>query len=446
MSATINGAPVTAMVLDGDSMQSAWMDGSMVWSAVRMEDGVSWERYFDKVTSAIPFSEYLSSRDMVTTTPDWTFQGNADRTALFIYPAAPFEGSVNFMSDMEAEPSPEWLLGFGLTEPNDIRAGANEIFYMPVNVGVADETGGMAVVLHISSVDEGVSATLGIRQRDGSMVTSSVEFPVIERDAGAGAAVGEVHLHYVHADRTIRGFADRQEKFAVEVPAGSVSLAQLPCRPAVSVPQVTTTASGGGYISETMPLMTYIAGYTGWAAHDKASQWGLTGEQFVLYDEDTVVTPPEGARWVDIVALGGGGGGSGGGAVSGAGLQGLPGKWTFTTWRSGEAPDRALTVTIGTGGAGSSSSSSAASTPGTATTVTNSEPALDLVAAGGSGVKGAGGSRSPRKPDTYRVFNETFPQPDGNFGAGGAGGQGGILNDNTGGNGYSGAVWLRFRF
>ncbi|MEJ6549819.1 SGNH/GDSL hydrolase family protein [Corynebacterium sp. USCH3] len=33
MSATINGAPVTAMVLDGVPMQSAWMNGAMVWSA-----------------------------------------------------------------------------------------------------------------------------------------------------------------------------------------------------------------------------------------------------------------------------------------------------------------------------------------------------------------------------------------------------------------------------
>lgn len=277
MGATINGKKIAAMHYDGQNIASAWRDGQLVWSANRMEDGISWERYFDRVTSAIEFSEYLSSRDMVTTTQDWSFQGAAKQSALHAYPQSPFDGPVAFMSDAAADPSPEWLLAFGYNSTPGPVGGRSRLWWVGCRVGIVDDAGDMLVGLTIrpdGGDDSDKPALLTVRRTDGSEWSTEVSFPRFTHHIG-NTYLGEVYLRYVHSDRTVYGYIDSDEQFAVELPGDTMNLSRVPVRTGVVVPRIITRPYHLGYDCLTMPQLTYVAGYTGWTAHDRALHWGL---------------------------------------------------------------------------------------------------------------------------------------------------------------------------
>lgn len=179
---------------------------------------------------------------------------------------------------------------------------------------------------------------------------------------------------------------------------------------------------------------------------------------FEVRDSKTVVIPGF-AKYVDVVALGGGSGGvcgNGGNTVAGEG--GKPGEFASICWAA--VPEKALTISIGAGGAGGNGGSTSGKAGGS-TKVTISTTGESITAKGGASVGAQNNGKtgygsgdytytpSTAYSDTTKIKGSTNVgmNTDGAFpGGGGGGGGGGILNQfSNGRNGASGAVWYRFR-
>lgn len=171
------------------------------------------------------------------------------------------------------------------------------------------------------------------------------------------------------------------------------------------------------------------------------------------------LTVPAWARYVDLVALGGGGGGtSGSGIAGGKGNGGVAGAFATRCWPV--TPGQDITVTIGEPGQGGRDSADlAVGTAGGPTVITT--PGNTFSAAGGRAGTGGGGGvgTSPGSVDytpTRGTVRDTTTQSGGGAagdntdgqwpGGGGGPGTGGILgNRQRGRPGASGICWYRFR-
>lgn len=181
-------------------------------------------------------------------------------------------------------------------------------------------------------------------------------------------------------------------------------------------------------------------------------------EQVVM---SKTITTPTWARYVDIVALGGGGGGtSGNGAISGGGNGGVAGSFATRCWPV--TPGQSITFAIGQGGeGGSDGGDNAIGSNGGATTVSTLRYTLTLFAAGGHAGKGGGGDpgASPGSiayTPTLGSVTDTTTQSGGGTasvktdgqwpGGGGGPGSGGFFGNRTAGRpGAAGCAWYRFR-
>lgn len=168
------------------------------------------------------------------------------------------------------------------------------------------------------------------------------------------------------------------------------------------------------------------------------------------------ITAPTWARYVDIVALGGGGSGSGGsGAVPDMGDGGDAG--AFTSQSLPVTPGQSVTITVGQGGAQVGKETNGKR--GGDTTVTTGATTITAAGgAGGSGYKGGDGGSPGSTTFTPTIGSVTESatltgggtagtDTDGQWPGGGGGpGSGGIFGAGKAGRaGASGIVWYRFR-